>query len=79
MYKEKTMCSYVCDRNNHRIQVFDLDLNFLKSISSYHGKRDGSIDSTLILTDDTGNMFVAGLGNRKVLYSIRDLVNGGTT
>ena len=25
---------YVCDRNNHRIQVFDLDLNFVRSIGS---------------------------------------------
>ena len=25
---------YVCDRDNHRIQVFDLDLNFIRSIGS---------------------------------------------
>ena len=29
---------YVCDRNNHRIQVFDLDLNFVRSIGS-RGKK----------------------------------------
>ena len=26
---------YICDRYNHRIQVFDLDLNFIRSIGSY--------------------------------------------
>ena len=28
---------YICDRDNHRIQVFDLDLNFVRSIGS-HGE-----------------------------------------
>ena len=31
---------YVCDTNNHRIQVFDLNLNFVRSIGS-HGKGRG--------------------------------------
>ena len=30
---------YVCDRGNHRIQVFDLDLNFVRSIGSYGNGR----------------------------------------
>ena len=28
-------CICICDRNNHRIQVFDLDLNFIRSIGSH--------------------------------------------
>ena len=28
---------YICDCNNHRIQVYDLDLNFVRSVGS-HGK-----------------------------------------
>ena len=31
---------YVCDHNNHRIQVFDLDLYFVRSIGS-HGNGRG--------------------------------------
>ena len=35
---------YVCDRDNHRIQVFDLDLNFNRSIGS-RGKTTEKIDA----------------------------------
>ena len=30
---------YVCDCDNHRIQVFDLDLNFIRSIGSWQRKK----------------------------------------
>ena len=48
---------YVCDSNNHRIQVFDLDLNFIQSIGS-HGKRRGEFDAScesIMYIDDYGN------------------------
>ena len=57
---------YVCDRNNHRIQVFDLDLNFIRSIGSY-GKGRGEFDAPFDVKFDTdGCMYVAEYGNERV-------------
>ena len=52
-------CQYVCDSNNHRIQVFDLDLNFIRSIGSC-GSGRGEFDKP------HGNMYVADEGNGRV-------------
>ena len=55
---------YVCDRNNHRIQVFDLDLNSIGS----HGKGRGEFSHPHDVKFDTaGNMYVAEFGNDRVL------------
>ena len=57
---------YVCDSDNHCIQVFDMDLNFIKSIGS-HGKGEGEFDSPEDIKFDTsGNMYVADLDNYRV-------------
>ena len=57
---------YVCDRNNNRIQVFDLDLNFVRSIGS-HGSGRGEFDAPSDVKFDTaGNMYVAEWGNKRV-------------
>ena len=57
---------YVCDGNNHRIQVFDLDLNFVRSIGS-RGSGRGEFDAPFDVKFDTaGNMYVAELGNERV-------------
>ncbi len=56
---------YVCDRDNHRIQVFDLDLNFLRCIQlqdfgykfAYRPKPND------IAFDQDGNMFITDLAN----------------
>ena len=57
---------YVCDRNNDRIQVFDLDLNFVQSIGSC-GTGRGEFDAPYDVKFDTaGNMYVAELGNERV-------------
>ena len=57
---------YICDRNNHRIQVFDLDLNFIRSISS-HGRGRGKFDAPHdVKLDTAGNMYVAEWGNARV-------------
>ena len=57
---------YVCDRNNHRIQVFDLDLNFVRSIGSL-GKGRGEFGAPYDVKFDTaGNMYVAEWGNERV-------------
>ena len=57
---------YVCDRNNHRIQIFDVDLNFIQSIGSrgkgrceFNGPRD-------IKFDFNGYMYIAEHGNERV-------------
>ena len=57
---------YVCDSYNHRIQIFDLDLNFVRSIGS-HGQGRGQFNAPYDITFDTaGNMYVADWGNRRV-------------
>ena len=57
---------YVCDRYNHRIQVFDLDLNFVRSIGS-RGSGRGEFDAPFDVKFDTaGNMYVADRGNGRV-------------
>ena len=57
---------YVCDLYNHRIQVFDLDLNFIQSIGSYG---EGKVEFDLphdVAFDDNGKMYVADYGNKRV-------------
>ena len=57
---------YVCDKGNNRIQVFDLDLNFNRSIGSL-GRGEGEFDAPLDVKFDTaGNMYVAEYGSRRV-------------
>ena len=57
---------YVCDRNNHRIQVFDLDLNFIRSIGSY-GKGRGEFDAPYdVQFDANGYMYVVEFSNKRV-------------
>ena len=57
---------YVCDRNNHRIQIFDLNLNFVRSIGS-HGEGRGEFIKPLdVKFDAAGNMYVAEWGNGRV-------------
>ena len=57
---------YVCDRDNHRIQAFDLDLNFVQSIGS-PGKGRSEFNAPLdVKFDTTGNMYVADSNNSRV-------------
>ena len=57
---------YVCDRDNHRIQVFDLDLNFVRSIGS-RGSGRGEFKLPFdVKFDAAGNMYVAEWGNERV-------------
>ena len=57
---------YVCDRNNNRIQVFDLDLNFVRSIGSLGSGRGGFDEPSDVKFDTAGNMYVADGGNGRV-------------
>ena len=50
---------YVCDYKNHRIQIFDLNLNFVRSIG-LHSEGRGEFHAPLDVKFDTaGNMHVA--------------------
>ena len=57
---------YVCDRDNHRIQVFDLDLKFIRSIGSRGDGRGKFTDPNDVKFDTTGNMYVADFQNNRV-------------
>ena len=59
---------YVCDKYNHRIQVFDLDLNFIQSIGSRgKGRGDHEFDKPYDVKFDTdGNMYVVEYINKRV-------------
>ena len=54
---------YVCDCNNHRVQVFDQDLKFLRVIGS-QGTDDGCLRDPDDL--DSGNVYVVEQGNHRV-------------
>ena len=57
---------YVIDRKNHRVQVFDLDLNFVRIIGS-RGMKEGEFDEPLDVKFSTdGNMYVAEFNNKRV-------------
>ena len=57
---------YVCDRGNDRIQVFDLQLNWVKSISS-HDKGVCEFYSPLDVKFDTaGNLYIAEYSKERV-------------
>ena len=57
---------YVCDGGNHRIQVFDLDLNFVRSISSCGNGRGEFNAPRDVKFDTAGNMYVAEYVNERV-------------
>ena len=57
---------YVCDTNNHCIQVFDLNLNFVRSIGS-HGKGRCEFNKPYdVKLDTAGNIFIADCVNSRV-------------
>ena len=57
---------YVCDRDNDRIQVFNPDLNFIRSIGSRGKGRGEFYDPHDVKFDTAGNMYVADLANDRV-------------
>ena len=58
---------FVCDRDNHRLQVFTKErLEFVKTIGS-RGKGDEHFDRPVDITqDELGNMYVCEFGNNRV-------------
>ena len=57
---------YVCDRNNHRIEVFDLDLNFVRSFGRRGSGRGEFNAPSDVKFDTAGNMYVAESNNGRV-------------
>ena len=57
---------FVCDCDNHRIQVFDLDLNSVRSIGSRGKGRAEFNEPHDVKFDTAGNMYVADFNNRRV-------------
>ena len=57
---------YVCDCNNHRIRVFDLDLNPKRTIGSYGKERGKFCTPYDVKFDLDGYMYVADWGNERV-------------
>ena len=57
---------YVCDSNNHRIQVFYLNLKFVRSIGSL-GKGRGEFNAPWdVKLDTAGNIYIADFNNSRV-------------
>ena len=57
---------YVCDCKNYRIQIFDLNLNFVRSIESFGRGRCEFNAPSDVKFDAAGNMYVAEWGNGRV-------------
>ena len=64
LFKEQV---YVCDRDNGRIQVFDLDLNFIESISPHGSKGEVEFNAPFdVKFDSVGNMYIAEYSKKRV-------------
>ena len=57
---------YVCDRRNHRIQVFDQDLKHVSSFGRPGGKLGELSHPTDVAFDDAGHVYVVDHGNHRV-------------
>lgn len=64
-----TLNVYVCDKNNHRIQSFDKDLNFISQLSTRdHEDNDAQFGYPLACQVSTlGDLFVLDSENRRIL------------
>ena len=50
---------YICDRQNHHVQILNADLTFSSSFGS-HGSGDGQFNYPWdVAFDSTGNVYVA--------------------
>ena len=57
---------FVCDSNNHRIQVFDKDLNFIRILGRY-GRDKGCFNYPVDLDfDEDGNIYVTEQDNYRI-------------
>ena len=63
---------YVCDCNNGRVQVFDSDLNFVRSFGTYGDGPDQLKQPWDIDFDTQGNIYVVDLNKHQVLVYSED-------
>ncbi len=63
-----TLNVYVSDKNNHRIQIFDKDLNFLSQFSNYQSGKIFSFSyPTCAAVSDQGDLFILDSDNKRIL------------
>ena len=56
----------VTDHNNHRVQIFNSEGNYLRSFGR-HGNKEGEFQSPIGITyHNNGNIFVADSGNNRI-------------
>ncbi|OGU54714.1 MAG: hypothetical protein A2V66_01160 [Ignavibacteria bacterium RBG_13_36_8] len=69
-----TLNVYICDRNNHRIQIYDKDLNFLSGFSS-NGSDNQNITfefPTCSAVSNQGDLYLLDSDNSRILkYNLR--------
>ena len=57
---------YVCEGFNHRIHVFDLNLNFIRAIGSHGSGREQFDMPSDVNFDNAGNLYVADFNNHRI-------------
>ena len=57
---------YMCDSGNHRIQVFDCDLNFIRTFVSFGSKREQFYHPFDIDFNHYGNAYITDLHNHRI-------------
>lgn len=57
---------YVCDSNNHRVQIFDLDLNFKRMFGSQGSGKSQLSAPTDVDFDSCGNVYIVDSWNNRI-------------
>ncbi len=57
---------HVCDSRNHRVQVFDLDLNFMRSFGRKGGGQGEFNSPADVDFDSAGNIYITELDNNRI-------------
>ena len=63
---------YVCDSNNHRVQIFDLDLNFKRAFGRQGKGRSQLSSPTDVDFDSCGNVYVVDSWNNRIQMFTHD-------
>ena len=63
---------YVCDSNNHRVQIFDLDLNFKRAFGSQGNGKSQLSAPTDVDFDSSANVYVVDSWNNRIQVFTHD-------
>ena len=63
---------YVCDSNNHRVQIFDLDLNFKRASGNQGSGKSQLSAPTDINFDSSGNVYIVDSWNNRIQVFTHD-------